>query len=90
MPRNPFHDNSTLVQVKAWCQQAIAQANDDQDTCRYMASPGHNELKIRLLPIANKSPLINTTEINFSRKKNAFHNTNIYKIDPECKWVIDF
>ena len=89
MPQNPFHDNSTLVQVMAWWQQAIAQANDDQDICHYMASPGHNELKVRLLPIENKTPLINTIEINFPRK-NAFYNTNIYKIDPECKWVIDF
>ena len=39
-------DQSTLVQVMAWCrqQQAITWANVDPDLCRHMASLGRNEL----------------------------------------------
>ena len=43
-------DQSTLVQVMAWCRQATSQystwADVDPDFCRHMASLGHNELKI--------------------------------------------
>ena len=37
-------DESTLVQVMAWCRQAITWANVDLDPCCYMASLGPNEL----------------------------------------------
>ena len=40
------NDQSTLVQVMAWCRQAttITWANVDPDICRYMVSLGYNEL----------------------------------------------
>ena len=46
MPRDFIDDKSTLVQVMAWCrrQQSITRANFDLVPCRYMASPGNNEL----------------------------------------------
>ena len=39
-------DQSTLVQVMAWCRQAttITWANVDPDLCHHMVSLGHNEL----------------------------------------------
>ena len=44
MPENFTDDKSTLVQVMAWCLQAITWANIDPDLCCHMASLGHNEL----------------------------------------------
>ena len=44
MPRDLSDDKSTLVQVTAWCQQAITWANVDLVPCRHMVSLGHNEL----------------------------------------------
>ena len=42
-------DQSTLVQVMAWCRQATSHytwANVDPDLCRHMVSLGHNELNM--------------------------------------------
>ena len=47
MPLDLTDDKSTLVQVMAWCRQAISWANVDLDLCCHMhdmASLGHNEL----------------------------------------------
>ena len=45
MPQDLTDDQSTLVQVMAWCRhQAITWANVDPDLCRQMASLGLNEL----------------------------------------------
>ena len=46
MPQITSDNKSTLVQVMlgAVRQQAIAWANDDQNLCHHIASPGHNEL----------------------------------------------
>ena len=41
-------DKSTLIQVMAWCRQAINWANIDPDLCRHMASLGPNELTRKL------------------------------------------
>ena len=35
----------TLVQVMAWCRQAITWANVDPNLCQHMASLDHNEFK---------------------------------------------
>ena len=44
-------DKSILIQVLAWCRQAVRQqaitwANVDPGLCRYMASLGYNELYV--------------------------------------------
>ena len=47
VPLDLTYDKSTLVQVLAWCHQAISHtwANVDPDLCHQMASLGLNELK---------------------------------------------
>ena len=47
MPLDITDDKSTLVQVMAWCHQAITWANVDPDLCRKMASLGLNELNVQ-------------------------------------------
>ena len=44
MPQDLTDDKSTLVQVMAWCRQAIAWTSVDQDLQCHMVSLGPNEL----------------------------------------------
>ena len=44
MPLDLTDDKSTLVQVMAWCRQAITWANVYPDLCHEMASLDLNEL----------------------------------------------
>ena len=53
MPQDLTADKSTLVQVMAWCRQAITWANVDPIPCHLIALLGHNEL-IRMPPILPK------------------------------------
>ena len=43
---NKWQCSSSVVTYQAIRQQAITWANVDSDLCRFMASPGHNELSI--------------------------------------------
>ena len=57
------HWFATLVQVMAWCREAITWANVDSVLCRLMASLGHNDLNV------NKGSIPEMVSLN------AFFNT---------------
>ena len=69
MPQKPFDDKSTLVQVMAWCHQAlqaIILATVDPDLCCYMSSLGHNVLNLqymRNLPVKFQKNLKSTVKL---------------------------
>ena len=62
-----INDQSTLVQVMAWCRQA--------DLCRHMASPGHNELTWSNITSLGQNELK-----NFPFKHCSIHHTFFFNM----------
>ena len=50
-PQTTFDNNSTLVQLMAWCYQTSYFPSQCWPICHHMASPGHNELTYILCEI---------------------------------------